>query len=203
MPCSRAMCAGRHGRQPVAGAVVVLTGVRARPRRKSLGLKRVPAQQLVEFRPVALGQPRGLRDVALRHLEKVGKIVELEAVAGGRERQEGRSFERKGRRRGSRGSRRRRQGDALVDDVAKLANVAGPARRHQRLDRAFRKASHVDGGIASTARLLSRSARPTAARLRAGRSAGDLERNDVDAVVQIVAKRLLRDGRPRSDASQR
>src|SRR5690606_4404323 len=55
---------------------------------KELRLELVLVQQLVELRAVALREPRGLSDVALRHLEQVRQVFELEAIARLRKRQE-------------------------------------------------------------------------------------------------------------------
>src|SRR5690606_9595313 len=73
--------------RPAPGAPVArnLLGISAP---KELRLELVLVPQLVDLRAVALREPRGLSDVALRHREQVRQVFELEAIARLRKRQE-------------------------------------------------------------------------------------------------------------------
>src|SRR5690606_20436214 len=86
---------------------------------KEVRLELVLVQQLVELRAVALREPRGLSDVALRHLEQVRQVFELEAIARLRKRQELLLFApQRPLDEARRNQRRGREHDALIDDVA-------------------------------------------------------------------------------------
>src|SRR5690606_27940601 len=131
-------------RTPAASARTSLVGAWVARRRASvavaaaeqLGLELVLVQELVALRAVALREPRGLRDVAFGHLEQMREVLELDAVARLRERQEllllaaQRALHER-----RRDQRCGREHDALVDDVAELADVARPGRRHHQLHR--------------------------------------------------------------------
>ena len=58
-------------------AAVAVVSIAAKEHRFQLVL----AQELVEVRPVAVGEPRRLRHVALGHLQQAQQVVPLEAIA--------------------------------------------------------------------------------------------------------------------------
>src|SRR3569833_3223562 len=147
----------------------------------------VTAEQLVKLGAIAFGEAGRLRDAALRDLQQLHEVFALEAVAriG-----EGEDLTRlvaqrlvllRGRHDGRGGERHH-----LFDHNEQLPHVAGPRCRHQQLHRLRREAFDLAPVLLREAvQEMGGEQRDV---LAAARERGDLERDDVEAVIQVLAE---------------
>src|SRR6185436_5841748 len=154
---------------------------------EQFGVEMMPLQKLVELGAIALGQSRRLGNIAPSDFQKFGEIVAFEFAARGLERRQFgslsayRVFHQRRRDDG-----RRRQGHRLLDYVVQLANVSGPGGFHQYFHRFRGKPiKRLFVLLGKLGEEVSTKYRNVLAPLS---KSGQCERNDVEPVIEILAK---------------